>query len=253
MKKIVFLFCCLIGGLASLAMAVEFPPTPTPFRYLNDYTRTLSSQQQNKLEQKLIKFQQETGSQIAVVLIPTTGEYTPAEYAFKLGDQWGIGRKKLNDGVLMLIAKNDRKIFIATGEGLEGAMPDAFLSQLIRNVITPQFKQGNYAQGINNGLDYLIAASKGEYKPDTSEKYADYIVPALMLFFFITIVVIGELNWRRGYISQGRNSRISGNDFFRHHQQREYDRFRGFGHNDHHSGGGFGGGSFGGGGAGGSW
>ena len=140
--------------------AAEFPPAPNPFHYINDYTNTLSAEHKQILENKLIAYSKETSSQIAVVLVPTTGEYEIADYTFALGDKWGIGRKNLNNGVLMLIAKDDRKVFIATGQGLEGVLPDAFLSQVIRSAILPQFKQGQYAQGINDGLKASLMQHK---------------------------------------------------------------------------------------------
>ena len=105
-----------------MVSAAEFPPAPNPFHYINDYTNTLSAEHKQILENKLIAYSKETSSQIAVVLVPTTGEYEIADYTFALGDKWGIGRKNLNNGVLMLIAKNDRKVFIATGQGLEGVL-----------------------------------------------------------------------------------------------------------------------------------
>ena len=79
--------------------AAEFPPAPNPFHYINDYTNTLSAEHKQILENKLIAYSKETSSQIAVVLVPTTGEYEIADYTFALGDKWGIGRKKLNNGV----------------------------------------------------------------------------------------------------------------------------------------------------------
>ena len=133
---------------SSLLMAVSFPSSPTPFQYVNDYTRTLTSNEKQQLENKLIAYSKETSSQIAVVLIPSTEEYEISQYAFELGDKWGIGRKQLNNGVLMLVAVNDRKIFIATGQGLEGVLPDAFLSQIIRQVITPQLLCTRHKQWI---------------------------------------------------------------------------------------------------------
>ena len=97
-----------------------------------------------------------------------------------LGDKWGIGRKNLNNGVLMLIAKNDRKVLSQQGKGLEGVLPDAFLSQVIRSAILPQFKQGQYAQGINDGLNQIIAASKGEFDAAQVEEDAfDKYIPIL--------------------------------------------------------------------------
>ena len=243
------------------AFSADFPATPNPFRYVNDYTNTLSVTEKNALENKLIAFSRETSSQIAVVMVPTTGGYEISQYTFELGDKWGVGRNKLNNGVLMLIAKNDRKIFIAVGQGLEGVLTDAFLAQVIRNAITPNFKQNQYATGINNGLDYIIAASKGEFAAEEEEESTlEQIIPFLMIAFFILAVVLGELNWRKQpYISPtnnhqleqvirqstlGRNRR-SGGGFG--------GGFGSGGFGGGSSGGGFGGGSFGGGGAGGSW
>ncbi|AKD37653.1 putative transmembrane protein [Pasteurella multocida subsp. multocida OH4807] len=227
------------------AFAAQFPPSPNPFQYVNDYTNTLSAREKGALEQKLIAYGKETSSQIAVVIIPSTEEYEISQYTFELGDKWGIGRKQLNNGVLMLIAKDDRKMFIGVGQGLEGVLPDAFLSQLIRHQITPYFKQGQYAEGINNGLNYLIAASKGEFDPNQvadEDSWEDYI-PIFMVMVFILFVVLSDLR-ATPYISPtGHNSSRRGSTFGRG------SNYRGGGG----SGGGFGGGSFGGGGAGGSW
>lgn len=250
-----FLLLSLFWLVNKISLAAElFPRTPQPFHYVNDYTATLSNNDRSYLEAKLNDYSKETSSQIAVVLVPTTGEYNIADYTFQLGNQWGIGRKQLNNGVLMLIAKQDRKIFIATGEGLEGALPDAFLAQLIRQVITPQFKQGNYAQGINQALDYIIAASKGEYQPNTEKETVTDFIPILFILLFIAIIFFNEVLGKKHYVSPGyqhdplsqvmrkagRRSRYTGGGF------------GGFGGGGGSSGG-FGGGSFGGGGAGGSW
>lgn len=243
LKSAVFLlsFFCI-----TQLWAATFPPAPTPFRYVNDYTNTLSANEKAFLEQKLQAYGKETSSQIAVVIIPSTEEYDIAQYAFELGDKWGIGRKQLNNGVLMLIAKQDRKMFIAVGQGLEGVLPDAFLSQLIRQQITPQFKQGNYAEGISQGLDYLIAASKGEFDPNSQpEEDWERFLPLVMIALFILFVFIGN----------GREVVYVGNGGASGRRSSHYRSGGGFGGGSFGggSGGGFGGGSFGGGGAGGSW
>lgn len=251
----------LLVFLSLSASAVNFPPPPNPFHYVNDYTKTLTPSEKQLLENKLIAYSKETSSQIAVVLIPTTGNYDIAQYSFELGDKWGIGRKQLNNGVLMLIAINDRKIFIATGQGLEGVLPDAFLSRVIRNVITPAFKQGHYMLGIDRGLDYIIAASKGEYDAAQTEDddWTQYI-PIIMISIFVLFVLFGELSWRRTpYISPTNNHN---GQIFRQPPVRRrrsggfgggFGSGGGFGGFGGGSGGGFGGGGFGGGGAGGSW
>jgi|GEM_PF-107185 len=213
---------------AQMVVAAEFPPAPNPFHYINDYTNTLSSEHKQILENKLIAYSKETSSQIAVVLVPTTGEYEIADYTFALGDKWGIGRKNLNNGVLMLIAKNDRKVFIATGQGLEGVLPDAFLSQVIRSAILPQFKQGQYAQGINDGLNQIIAASKGEFDAAQVEEDAfDKYIPFLMVLAFIAIVLFGEFQYHKDEVYISPNQRDQLNKIIR---QSTISRRRGGGH-----------------------
>ena len=237
-------------------LAVDFPPVPTPFRYVNDYTDTLSTTEQNLLESKLIQFSQQTSSQMAVVIVPTTAEYEISQYTFELGDKWGVGRKQHNNGILMLIAKNDRKIFIAVGQGLEGVLPDAVLSQIIRNTITPAFKQNQYAQGIDAGVEHIIAMSKGEFSPQQLEEeeleLEDYIVLSLLVLF-VFLIFSAEMRWRKQpYISPTNKHRTE--QILRRsisNRRSSGGGFSGFGGGS--SGGGFGGGSFGGGGAGGSW
>lgn len=234
---------------AIYAMAVDFPASPKPFRYVNDYTHTLSSNELSQLENMLQQYSQQTSSQIAVVMLPTTGDYDIAQYAFELGDKWGIGRKQLDNGVLMLIAKDDRKIFIATGQGLEGALPDAFLSQLIRQQITPYFKQNQYAQGIANGLVAIIKASQGEYEAyQQQESSLEDFMPLIIILIFMAFIFIRVLTGNQVYISPTSNHRSTSSTSKNNH-------FGGFGGGGFGggSGGGFGGGGFGGGGAGGSW
>lgn len=247
-------FFCLV--LFSLNLrAADYPAAPQPFRYVNDYTKTLSPQEWQYLENKLQQYSQQTSSQIAVVLIPTTGDEDIAQYTAQLGDKWGIGRAKLNNGVLFLVAKNDRKVFIATGQGLQGVLPDAYLAQLIRQGILPYFKQGQYAQGINVGLDNIIAASQGEYAPQAEQPSIDDYMPLIMVIIFILFVLLSEFRERRKpYLSPAsqrnvQDAAILGAAMFDHHR-RSNNSFSGFGGS---SGGGFGGGGFDGGGAGGSW
>lgn len=246
--------------MAATVSAVTFPDSPKPFRYVNDYTKTLSAKELDALEAKLVAYGKETSSQIAVVIVPTTGEYEVSQYAFELGDKWGIGRKNLNNGVLLLISKDDRKLFIAVGQGLQGVLTDALASQIIRNQIRPYFRNEQYAQGIDNGLDYIIAATKGEFAAQAEEEkdFGD-VVPFIMLALFILIVVIAEVNSRRAYVSPTNNHVL--NEILRQSMsdRRRHGRggggFGGFGGGGFGggSGGGFGGGGFDGGGAGGSW
>lgn len=257
--KSAVIFCCIF--IMKVVFAADFPASPNPFHYVNDYTATLSVGDKQALENKLVAYEVETSSQIAVVIIPTTGEYEVTQYAIALGDKWGIGRKKLDNGVLMLIAKNDRKISIVVGQGLEGVLPDAFLSEVIRKVITPQFAQNQYAQGIANGLDYIIRASKGEFAVGTAEpeQNLEDFIPFILVAIFILFVIFGEIGRRRSetYLSPT-NKRIL-DEVTRQNTIRRRGDSTDFGINiggndfRNNRSGGFGGGGFGGGGASGSW
>ena len=250
--------------IASVAVAKDFPAPPNPFRYVNDYTHTLSTNEVNYLENKLQDYSHQTSSQIAVVIIGSTGQYAIADYAFQLGDQWGIGRKNLDNGVLLLVAKNDRKVFIATGYGLEGALPDALLSQIIRKVILPNFRSGNYGNGINQALDHIIAASQKEYDAlpaDAKDEGIDDYIPFIMVCVFILFVLFGEISWRAPYVSRSHSHQHLQNaailaGMLEQSRRNRYGNGNGGGFGGGFGGGdsdGFGGGSFGGGGAGGSW
>ncbi|MDO4697882.1 MAG: TPM domain-containing protein [Pasteurellaceae bacterium] len=239
--------------LFSLNLWANYPNVPKPFRYVSDYTRTLTQAEWQTLENALADYGRKTSSQIAVVIVPTTHGEAVSSYSHNLFNQWGIGRAKENNGVLLLIAKDDRKLFIATGRGLEGALPDAIASSIIRNDITPYFKQNLYAQGIAKGLSSIIAATQGEYAPAPETEESEFDPQELMMFlFFALIIFLFFINAQRGgvYISPRQAERII-------HTARRGGFGGGFGSGGDGFGGGssggFGGGSTGGGGAGGSW
>lgn len=238
------------------AQAADYPSPPNPFRYVVDYTRTLSTTEWQTLENALIEYGNKTSSQIAVVILPSTGNEEISSYAFNLGNKWGIGRKKERNGILFLVAKNDRKVFIATGYGLEAALPDAITASIIRNDVLPYFRQEQYAQGIAKGLSSIIAATQGEYAPVvTAEEESDGEMD--LMFFLLFALIIGLIFFPRGgnvYISPQTADRIIRTTSTIHRNG----GFGGgsFGGRSGRSGGGyggFGGGGFGGGGAGGSW
>lgn len=237
------IFFLLLSFVAVNSYANLFPESPKPFKYVNDYTNTLTTEQVKNLEAKIVDFSHKTSSEIAIVIVPTTGDYDISSYAFELGDKWGIGKKDINNGILMLIAKNDRKIFIATGQGLEGALPDATIASIIRNEITPYFKNGDYYQGINNGLSTILAATVGEYKPapKKSDDIDFFDIFFVLVVFYWLFIVIRDLSSGKAYHAKTRSRRSRGT---------HTGGFGGFGGG---SGGGFGGGGFGGGGAGGGW
>ncbi|HLG34360.1 MAG TPA: TPM domain-containing protein [Bacteroidia bacterium] len=231
-------------------------------RLVTDFTNTLSQAEQNQLEQKLVAFNDSTSTQIAVVLMLSTGNYEISEYAVQLGNKWGIGQKGKNNGILILLAVDDRKISIQTGYGMEGVAPDVLMKRIIENDMTPYFKKGNYYQGLEQGTNTLMALVKGEYSADEYMKGREQHFPWFMILIIIFIVVItigAKANQTRNY------ARMNGLSFFAawmllnaatSRQRGSWGMFSGGGGGfGGGSGGfgGFGGGGFGGGGASGSW
>lgn len=131
-----------------------------------DLTGTLQPDQRAALEQTLQAFESSKGSQIAVLIVPTTQPETIEQYAIRVADAWKLGRKGVDDGVLLLIARNDRKLRIEVGYGLEGAIPDALAKRIVSEIITPYFKQEDYFGGIQAGVDRIIRVIEGEPLPE---------------------------------------------------------------------------------------
>ena len=156
--KLFFVFFLLCFPL--LTQAYYNPGKPQG--YVNDYTNLLSTQQKQNLETKLSSFKNETSTELAVVIIDSLQEDTIENFAVKLFEDWGIGSKENDNGVLLLIAVEDRKLRIEVGYGLEGALTDLQSGQIIRNTLTPAFQTENYYAGINAATDQIMNAVKGE-------------------------------------------------------------------------------------------
>ena len=147
------LACVLLGG--ALAHAdVAVPPLHSR---VTDLTGTLDAQQKSTLEQTLTAFERRKGSQIAVLLVPTTQPESIEDYAVRVEEKWKLGRKGVDDGVLLVIAKNDRKLRIEVGYGLEGVLNDATAKRIISEDIAPRFKQGEFYGGITAGVERMLS------------------------------------------------------------------------------------------------
>lgn len=200
MRKIAGLllwFCC-----ALLAVAMAGQPVPELNRRVTDLTATLSVAQLATLEQRLQAFEQQKGSQIAVLIVPSTQPEDIAEYAMRVVERWQLGRKGTDDGILVLIAKEDRAARIEVGYGLEGIVPDAVAKRIIEDVMVPYFRNADYAVGINVGVEKLIALIQGEALPAPQHRFAngdtlnDYVPFLLVLAFAgggIARAVLGRL------------------------------------------------------------
>ena len=261
MKRLLLPIFLFLAFLASAQIEKAIPDAPNPPRLVVDLTGTLTADQRAALEAKLVAYDDSSSNQIAVVIVPTTGDYDIAEFSFALGRKWGVGNKEFNNGVVFLIAKNDRKVFIAPGYGLEGAIPDIIAKQIIENIVVPNFKGNDFYGGINAGTDALIQAAEGEYKAPAGygDRGKQKRIPLLGVIIAIIIfwIIFSKIGGGGG-----------GGSFM---SRRGYRDFRGpsvwwfptggggggggFGGGGGGGGGfgGFGGGGFGGGGAGGSW
>ena len=145
--------------LASQLALAELAPIPDLSARVTDLTGTFSQAQAAALEQKLSAFEKQKGSQIAVLMVPTTQPEDIAQYSIRVVEKWKLGREKIDDGVLVLVAKEDHKMRIEVGYGLEGAIPDLYAKRIISEQMAPKFKQGDFAGGINDGVDSLILAN----------------------------------------------------------------------------------------------
>ncbi|WPR74748.1 TPM domain-containing protein [Algoriphagus sp. NG3] len=258
-RPLVFLFLFITLGL----QAQDFPPVPNPPKLVNDFTNTLSSGETAQLERKLVAYNDSTSTQIAIVMMRSVGQYDIADYAFRLGESWGIGGGANDNGILILAAMDDRKVFIATGYGMEGAVPDALAKRIVENLILPNFRREAYYEGLNEATDMIFKLASGEYTAEEVESKGNSGGAIFMILFFIFLFVILPMIKNRNDNDNHMGGRGGGVDLWTTIMlagmlggggRRSGGGFGGgFGGGGGGGFGGFGGGSFGGGGAGGSW
>ena len=195
----------LAASLATTAFAQSLQPgTGQPIPKLaarvTDLTGTLTAEQQSMLEEKLSAFEARKGAQIAVLVVPTTEPEEIAEYSIRVVDQWKLGRQKIDDGALLLVAKNDRDLRIEVGKGLEGVLTDLTAHRIISETVIPLLRQGDFYGGINAGLDQMIRVIDGEPLPAPdlgwqghSVRGLSHLVPFLFVAVFFGSVVLRSL------------------------------------------------------------
>jgi uncharacterized protein len=155
--------CLLLAAL--LASAQPLQEVPVLRERVTDLTDTLATNEKTELIARLAQLERETGSQLAVLVVPSTAPEDIAAFALRVVDAWQLGREEVDDGVLLLVAKDDRRMRIEVGYGLEGAIPDARARQIIDTIMAPYFRKGDFAAGIGAGTDALIALVRGEQLP----------------------------------------------------------------------------------------
>jgi uncharacterized protein len=175
--------------LTSQAFALQaIPALSSP---VTDLTQTLSSQEQQTLANKLSAYAKEKGSQIAVLIVPTTQPEDIAQYSIRVADAWKIGREKQDDGVIIIVAKDDRKMRIEVGYGLEGAIPDLVAKRVVSEVMSPHFKQGDFYGGLNAATDTIAKLINGENLPAPSA--ADSNVAGAGFMELLPIIMFGAI------------------------------------------------------------
>jgi uncharacterized protein len=263
MRKIFSITLFIIFSLSAFSQ-VGIPERPNPPRLVNDFAGILSEPQRRALEQKLVAFDDSTGTQIAVVTVNDLAGYDRADFTFTLMNKWQVGREGKDNGVVIMIkptgGEGQRHAFIAPGYGLEGIIPDATARKIVDNEMIPYFRENNFYQGIDNATDIVMGLAAQEFSAADYDKKANVnpvasILPLLFIFFiFILLSSAKKKNstlghgtsiWTLLMLMNAGNSRHRGS----------WGNFSGGGGSFGGGGGfgGFGGGRSGGGGAGGSW
>lgn len=262
------LFCIASFMLLSLTTVGQIPPKPEIPYAINDYASVFSNAQKQDLENRLVSFSAKTSNRIVVVTVNDLGGYEPSEFAYTLGEKWGVGSGKFDNGIVILIkpktGDSGGKVFIAVGYGLEGVLPDAAAKRIIETEMIPHFKENNYYAAVDAALKVLFPIVSGEITYDEwagSSGSDGFSIAYILVVIFLILSFI--LRKKGGNGNNGGNGKrgLSPLDAFVIGSALGHSG-RGFGGGGFGSGGGFGGGgfsggfgggSFGGGGAGGSW
>ena len=156
---VIFFLGLILGGISQ-----TFPPKPNPPKLVNDLADVLSADEEARLEQKLVAYDDSTSNQVVILTIRTLEGYPIEEYALRVFREWQIGNKATNNGVLIIAAIEDRQIRIEVGYGLEGAIPDITANQIINSDIRPNFRSNDYYDGLDKASESIIKAASGEYQ-----------------------------------------------------------------------------------------
>jgi len=192
MKKMKALLLALsfVGVIVANFTCAEVP-VPALTAHVVDQTSTLSPAEISQLEQRLRSFEERKGSQVAVLIVATTEPEAIEQYSIRVAEAWKIGRKRVDDGVILLISKNDRALRIEVGYGLEGALTDATSKRIIEEVITPYFKQGDFYGGISAGTEKITSVIDGESLPPPVSKNTNISEKGSQSLPFLVLVAIG--------------------------------------------------------------
>ncbi len=261
-----FIFTILACAISCAALAIGIPEKPNPPKLVNDFAGVIDAQQARLLEDSLVSFEKHTSTQIAIVTVSDLEGYSVSDYAYQIGESWGVGQKDKRNGVVILVKPktDDSKgeVNISTGYGLEGVLPDVTCSRIIRNNMLPYLKQNDYSSAIISGAIAVMQATQNEYSADASEEDVARNITCLGVVLFLVLLAVFAII-ADGNNNGGRNGHISGGGLgdwiiinsalnSSRGDSSDWGSFSGGG-GSFGGFGGFGGGSFGGGGASGSW
>ena len=178
----------MMAGL--LANAQNIPPRPNPPTLVNDFAGVLLKTEDDALEQKVVAYFDSTSTQIAIVTLKSIGDYDISQVSLKILRDWGIGTKGKNNGILILVSVEDRKIRIETGYGMEGVVPDAVANQIIAQIIKPAFREGHYYQGLDGAVEAIQKAAAGEYRADPRQSKPGISPGAIFLIIMVIVIIV---------------------------------------------------------------
>lgn len=181
----------LLLALAAITARAQVAVPPAAAR-VTDLTGTLSGQAVNRLESQLATFEDRKGSQIVVLIVPTTDPEDIEQYGIRVYDAWKLGRKGVDDGAILLVAKNDHRVRIEVGRGLEGALTDVTAGHIIADAITPHFKLGDYDGGVEAGIDQILSVVNGEPLPEPDKKWESRGGSSSMLPLLLLVAVVAS-------------------------------------------------------------
>jgi uncharacterized protein len=189
-RALTFAGLCAVALLARGDVAVP----PLTGRVI-DLTGTLSGGAVNRIESELATLEAKKGSQIAVLIVPTTQPEEIEQYGIRVADQWKLGRKGVDDGAILIVAKDDRRVRIEVGRGLEGALPDATANRILDESIKPRFKLGDYDGGVEAGVERMIAVVNGEPLPEPDQRWEHHVgsLQNALPFALVAVVVVSGL------------------------------------------------------------
>lgn len=249
----VLLILCFFILTLSQTVYAQIPPRPSVATAVNDFAGIFTPRQRISMENMLVSFADTTSNRIVVVTVNDLGGYEPAMFAYEIGEQWGVGDARFDNGVVLLVkpktSSSKGQTYIAVGYGLEGVIPDAVAKRIVERELIPHFQEDDYYGGVEAALEVIMDLASGEYSYEEYGKLgAGFYITLMAIFLFVVILTVVLVKNGATDIHSGGATRRGGTVYWG-----SSGGFRGGSFGSGGFGGGFGGGSFGGGGAGGSW